>query len=167
MIRPLKCVLLVTLISLYAPTGFGQVKTSDPMQAPNTLYGELGGKGLLYGFYYERLIVPRLGVDVGFSSWDVTVFWSTTVTIVPLFLSWYPVGEESHLYVDGGVEFLSVTASFDALGSFTGHGAIPLLGTGYCYRNSRGGFYFKVGPLFLFAPGRVQPWANLSLGVTF
>ena len=162
------------LFSLTSPSAAAQnasTVTTQPaspgMGAPNTLYGELGGKGLLYGFYYERMIVPRLGVGVGFSSWNVSVFWSTSVTIVPLFLSWYPVGMENHLYVDAGAEYVSVTDSFAEFGSLSGSGALPFIGTGYCYRNSTGGFFFKIGPLFLIAPGRVQPWANLSLGFAF
>ena len=167
MIHPRNYTVIVLLVLACVLTGYGQGQPAAGMQAPNTLYGELGGKGLLYGFYYERLIVPQLGVSAGFSTWDISFFTSTSVTIVPLFLSWYSATQGSRLYIDGGVDIVSLTTSFDEFGTLSGNGVIPFIGTGYCYRNSNGGFYFRIGPLFLIAPGRVQPWANLSLGFTF
>ena len=167
MIRPWMSALIVLLVLVCMVTGNARSQPAGGLQAPNTLYGEFGGKGLLYGFYYERLIIPQLGVSAGFSTWDVSFFGSTSVTIVPLFLSWYSASQGSRLYLDGGVDIVSVTTSFEEFGTISGSGAIPFIGTGYCYRNSNGGFYFRIGPLLLLAPGRAQPWANLGLGFTF
>jgi hypothetical protein len=181
MIHLVKCPILVLLISVCSVKGFAQQNPSDAMRAPNTLYGELGGKGLAYGFYYERLIMPDLGVSVGFSTWDPSSsMLSPTLTIVPVFVSWYPgVNGRQSLYVDAGADYVSVSnmdvplrevMMIDVLNSFSGHGWLPFLGTGYCYqRRSKGGagFFFKIGPLFLFGPTSPYAWANLSLGLTF
>jgi hypothetical protein len=150
------------------------------MRAPNALYGELGGKGLAYGLYYERLIMPDLGVSVGFSMWDPSPPKPTTLTFVPIFLSWYPgAGESQNFYVDAGADYVSVTdldvpmkeiSLFEILNSFTGSGWLPFLGAGYCYRSRSSksvGFFLKFGPLLLFGPRATQTWVNLSLGITF
>jgi len=167
----MKYILSLVLVCLLVPLALrhaaAQDRSSSGMSAPNALYVELGGKGLLYGFYYERLIVPQVGVSAGFSTWNVSLFSSTSVTIVPVFVSWYSPGEWAHLYVDGGLDIVSVTASFEEFGTLSGHGVIPFLGAGFCSRSSGGGFYFKAGPLLLLAPGKAQPWGNLSLGFTF
>lgn len=161
---------VIFLAALFAFNAFelpAQVQPTKPIQSPNTLYGELGGKGLFYGVYYERLVSGNVGLTVGFSTWSFSFYSSIDVTIIPFFVSWYPVGEEDHLYVDVGADYVSLSAQIGPFGSQTGSGVVPILGSGYCYRSNSGGLFFKVGLLLLFAPGTVQPWGNLSLGVTF
>ncbi len=160
-------IVFVSLLVLGAPALRAQVEKTAPLQAPNTIYGELGGKGLVYGFYYERLFTPRLGASIGFSSWSFSFFSSIDVTIIPFFLSWYPVGEENHLYVDAGADYVHLTAEIGPFGSAVGSNTVPFIGTGYCYRSNTGGLYFKIGPMLLFGGGQVQAWANLSAGFTF
>jgi hypothetical protein len=160
-------IIAATLLTLGASAARAQVESSRPLQAPNTVYVELGGKGLLYGVYYERLLVQRLGIAVGFSSWSISFFSSIDVTIIPVFLTWYPVGEEHHLYVDAGADFVTLSAEIGPFGTLKGSGTIPVLGTGYCFRSNTGGFYFKIGPMFLFGNGEVRGWANVTAGVTF
>jgi hypothetical protein len=161
---------VIFLAALFAFSGLelhAQVQSTTPIQAPNTIYAELGGKGLAYGLYYERLVSGSVGLTIGFSTWSFSFFSSIDVTIIPLFVSWYSVGQENHLYVDAGIDYASLSAEIGPFGTAAGSGVIPILGSGYCYRNNNGGLYFKVGPLLLFAPGRVQPWGNLTLGATF
>ncbi len=180
MIRLGKCPILVLVISVCSVKGFAQENPSNPMQAPNTIYGELGGKGLAYGFYYEHRVVPELGVSVGFSMWDPSPPKPTTLTFVPIFLSWYPGAKErQNFYVDAGADYVSVTdldvpmkeiSLFEILNSFTGSGWLPFLGAGYCYQSRSSnsvGFFLKFGPIFLFGPRSTQAWGNLSLGLTF
>ena len=160
-------ILPVILLTLGASAARAQVESPKPLQAPNTVYFELGGKGLLYGLYYERLLIKSLGLAVGFSSWNISFFSSIDVTIIPVYLSWYPVGDEHRLYVDAGIDYVRLSAEIGPFGTLTGSGVIPVLGTGYCYRSNRGGFYFKIGPLLLFGHGEVRGWGNLTAGVTF
>ena len=160
-------IIVATLLALGVSAARAQGESPKSLQAPNTVYFELGGKGLLYGLYYERLLVQRLGIAVGFSSWNISFFSSIDVTIIPLFLTWYPVGEEHHLYFDAGVDFVQLTAQIGPFGTLKGSGTIPVLGTGYCYRSNNGGFYFKIGPMLLFGSGEVRGWANLTGGLTF
>jgi hypothetical protein len=180
MIRLGKCPILVLVISVCSVKGLAQENPFNAMRAPNTLYGEIGGKGLAYGFYYERLIMPDLGLSVGFSMWDPSPPKPTTLTFVPVFLSWYPGAKErQNLYVDAGADYISVTdldvpmkeiSPFEILNSFTGNGWLPFLGAGYCYQSRSSnsvGFFFKLGPLFFFGPRSTQAWGNLSLGFTF
>ena len=160
-------ILLAALLTLGTSATFAQVESSKPLQAPNTVYFELGGKGLFYGLFYERLFTKNFGAAIGFSSWNISFFSSVDVTIIPAFLTWYPVGVEHHLYVDAGIDYVHLSAEIGPFGTVTGSGVIPLVGTGYCYRSNSGGFYFKIGPLLFFGGGEVQGWANLTAGVTF
>lgn len=165
--RILIVITLAALLTLGPSGALAQVESPKSLQAPNTVYFELGGKGLLYGVFYERLFTKNLGAAIGFSSWSISFFSSIDVTIIPIFLSWYPVGVEHHLYVDAGIDYVHLSAQIGPFGTLTGSGVIPLVGTGYCYRSNSGGFYFKIGPLLLFGNGEVRGWANLTGGVTF
>ena len=122
MIRFQRVAVIAVLLILCASATFAQSEGTKKPDAANTLYFEIGGKGLLYGFYYERLITRQLGVSVGYSSWDVSIFNSVNVTIIPFFVSWYAAGEEHHLYVDAGADYVRVQTEILEFGTFKGSG---------------------------------------------
>jgi hypothetical protein len=136
--------------------------------ADNTLAGELGGKGLLYTLYYERMLLPELSATIGFSSWHFSFLYETSLTFVPIYLTYYTRGTNSHLYIDGGIDIFTISdvRTFDIWTAEGATGVIGVAGLGYCYRAADGGLFFKIGPMFLLANG-VHPWGNLTLGITF
>jgi hypothetical protein len=126
----------------------------------NAIFAEIGGKGLLYGVFYERSISENFGFGVGFSAWSFSWFGTdVSVAIIPVYASIYPVGTKHRIYIDLGADF--------APGSSGESSAIGVAGFGYNYRGAGGG-YFKVGPsLFFDSDGEIRPWANLSFGFAF
>jgi hypothetical protein len=156
------------LLLLFCTPLFAQPHTPEKKSADNALSAELGGKGIFYTITYERLIIPELGLSVGFSTWDLEFIFNTHVTIFPLFVTYYTPGNGSRLYIDAGVDIvhLSDISLFDwgILGSATG--VLGVVGTGYTYRSSSGGFFFKIGPMMFIGDG-VQAWGNVTLGLTF
>jgi hypothetical protein len=139
--------------------------------AHNALYGELLGKGVLYGFFYERLITERLGAGIGFSTWSVDLGFinAESVTLIPIYLSWYPIGDEDRLYVDAGMDFGSATVGVRLFGEARaeGSGTIGCVGFGFCRHTKDGGIMLKLGPMLFFGKGETRVWGNLSVGVTF
>jgi hypothetical protein len=103
-------------------------------------FAELGGKGLLYGVFYERSMSDYLGFGVGFSAWPLTGLWTdVSATIIPIYLSWYPVGTTHRLYVDLGVDYVS-GSSEGILGFSTKNPESTLFGVagiGYNFRGER------------------------------
>jgi hypothetical protein len=151
-------------------SAFAQDSCSTPVKARNTISAELGGKGILYTVYYERMLSDRLSANIGFSQWRLELFWSTDLLLVPVFLTWYPVGDEHHLYIDAGAEYIR----FSHVGLFDlfevegeAHTFAGVFGAGYAYRSNDGGLCLKVGPMAFVGSGGGAMWAGLSLGVSF
>lgn len=134
--------------------------------ARNALYGELGGKGGMYGVYFERLISDQLGVTIGFSRWSFEFLSVQEVTVIPVFITWYPVGSSARLYVDVGGEYVHAFASGALFSGSSGSGAFGVVGTGLAVRAPGGGIFFKVGPLLFVGGSSVELWGNVSLGCT-
>jgi hypothetical protein len=155
-------------LMLFCSTALAQEMPPPKKTADNTLAGELGGKGLLYTLSYERMLLPQLSATIGFSSWHFSFFVETSLTFVPIFLTYYTPGINSHLYIDGGIDIYSIAdvKTFDIWTAEGASGVIGVAGLGYCYRASDGGVFFKIGPMLLLANG-VHPWGNLTLGITF
>jgi hypothetical protein len=163
---PLLLLLLVVPSSLDA-----QFAQQERRTAHNSVYGEILGKGVLYGLFYERLLTDRLGAGIGFSTWglDFGFVDMESVTLVPVYLSWYPLGDQDRLYLDGGVDFASANVSVRIFGgaSAEGTGTIGFAGLGYCHNSRDGGIILKLGPMLFFGNGEVRVWGNLSVGVSF
>ena len=164
--------LIVITAAVYLRPLQGQTDQIARPRAANAVYAELFGKGILYGVFYERLITNRFGVSVGFSHWTMDTFLFTgpvDLTFVPVFLTWYPVGEKHHLYFDAGVDIVAgdFRGGFLSDESRAATSAAGVIGTGYCYRDTDGGLHFKIGGLLLVGSGGPEPWGNISLGFTF
>jgi hypothetical protein len=153
---------------LFSSAAMAQAEIPARKTADNTAPIELGGKGLLYTLYYERMLTPQLSASIGFSSWHFSFLYETTLTFVPIYLTYYSSGNNSRAYVDGGIDIVTISdvRLFDLWTTASATGVVGIVGFGYCYRASDGGFFFKIGPMLILAKG-VHPWGNLTLGVTF
>jgi hypothetical protein len=154
----------------------------DERTAPNAIYLDLGGPGLIYSLNYDRAfgdVAVRLGfsyisISATATSGTSTATASATMITVPLTASYIGIGSKTHIFELGaGLTFMYLGAGADGLyGSDESASASAFLpvGTalvGYRLQPKDGGFMFRVGASPLFGAGGALPWGYLSLGATF
>jgi hypothetical protein len=67
----------------------GLARVADsPSPRPNAVFLEIFGNGGALFFNYERIVSQGIGVRVGVANWSAQDFEKTTVTTVPLTLSY-------------------------------------------------------------------------------
>lgn len=158
----------------------GQILGQSRFVSTEAMYVEAGGKGFLYGLFYEHLLNDGFSVSCGLSVLPANLDFQdgtqpavgkssdTSLVIFPMFASWYPVGVRHRLFVDAGIDFLLLHR-----GSMT-TGVLGLKGFGYNYRPRDDGFYIKAGLMpMLGSEGErslrihVLPWFGVAVGKVF
>jgi hypothetical protein len=166
--------------------------SDEDRPAPNSVFAEGLGAGLLYSINYERMVLDDLGVRAGFGYWGVgasatvngqTSGASASFITVPLTLSY--TGIRSHknsLELGGGATVIHASGAASGLGVSASESATSALGTamvGYRLQpTGHAGFMFRVGAMALVGKGLgfsvtdpekigVLPWLYLSLGASF
>jgi hypothetical protein len=162
------------------------------VRAPNSVYAEGLGAGLLYSINYERLVTEDIGVRAGFGYWSVsssassggtTATSSASALTIPITVSYLGVrGRKSALEVGGGLTVLHLSGSSSGFGVSSNGSDTSALGVamiGYRLHPVDGaGFQFRVGGMVLGAKGLgfsatnpdsfgFLPWLYLSLGASF
>ncbi len=173
-------ILLVTVL-LFAPA-MPQTPT-----APNSVYLEALGPGLLYSCNYDRLLSESFGVRAGLSYFAPEM---TSLITVPLSAQYLIGSGSSKLELGLGISVLFVpehtALSFMSAPKekLRGNSILATVTIGYRYQPADGGFLFRAGftPFFgKFAKDvspsiyvdvyedvyRVRPWGGLSLGYAF
>jgi hypothetical protein len=127
---------------------------------------ELLGKAAIYSFYYQRMVTPALGLEVGLgalgggSSID-----NTLLVFVPVGAKVYLIPRDGSLYVAAGAVLANAVVNegpFDSGASdFYGYA-----GLGFEFRSS-GGFLFRGAAYGLFAEGAYFIWPGLTFGYAF
>jgi hypothetical protein len=157
-------------------------------RAPNSIYVEGLGAGILYSINYERLVAEDLGVRLGFSYTSVsassgTSSASASFITIPVTVSYLGVGSKHNmLELGGGLSFLHTSGSASGVGvssSGSGTTVLPDLLIGYRLHPIDGaGFHFRVGAMAFVGKGLgfsdadpeavgVLPWLYVSLGASF
>jgi hypothetical protein len=165
-----------------------EVAPSEHKRAPNSVYAEGLGAGLVYSINYERLVVEDLGVRAGlsymsFSASAGTTSSSATFLTIPVTASYLGVGSKHHiLELGGGLSFLYAGGTASGVGvssSGSGMTVLPNAMIGYRLHPVDGaGFQFRVGAMAFAGKGLgfsetdpdkfgVLPWFYLSLGASF
>jgi hypothetical protein len=154
--------------------------TMGMVTAPNSIYLELLGSGIIYSLNYERMLINSLALRVGFgyaplsasstNNAGVTKTATENITTAPLTLSWFPFSSStsspsSKLEIGAGIVYVDLTkklASFPA-GNSIGYTAI----LGYRYQPADGGFLFRIAftPFILF--NKTEPWGGITFGYGF
>jgi hypothetical protein len=167
-------------------------RAEEPKPAPNSIYAEGLGAGLVYSLNYERLVIDDLAVRAGFSYMSFgassttngeTASASATFMTFPITASYLGVRSGKHaLELGGGATILSASGSASAPGVSTSASGLGALGTamvGYRLHPLEGaGFNFRVGAMALMGNGvslsasndggfGMIPWFYLSLGASF
>jgi len=160
--------------------------------APNSIYAEGLGAGLLYSINYERMVLDDLGVRAGFGYWSVgasatmdgqTVGASASYFSIPITASYVGIRNRKHsLELGGGPTIIHASGSASGFGVSSSGSATTALGTamvGYrLHPVGDAGFMFRVGAMALVGKGLgfsvtnpdaigVLPWLYLSLGASF
>jgi hypothetical protein len=160
--------------------------------APNSIFAEGLGAGLLYSINYERMLADEVGVRLGFGYWSVgasqtspsgqTSTASASVITIPITASYVGIrGGKHSLELGGGATIAIWSGSASGVGtSSSGSGAKPLGVAMVGYRLhpvDRAGFQFRVGLMAVMGQGAginadpsnfgVLPWGYLSLGASF
>ena len=103
---------------------------------PNLVYGELGGRAVLFSGGYERYLNSRIGIGAGFFGFGNS---DGGLALVPVYLSFVPVGDIHSLYLSGGATYLGGGSWDENWGTWFG-----TLAVGYQYQSEAG---FFVRPL--------------------
>ena len=165
----MKKILLSALIALAATAGSGAAQDRALPAAPNAVYLELGGNGLLYSLNYDRLLTPRVAARVGFMGLGAaTDSVSGGVIAAPLMVS-YLFGE-GNSHFETGLGVMLAAGAIDEVGELEDEGFSGAIGTatvGYRYQRPGGGFVFRAGVTPLFDTSGIAPWVGISLGYGF
>lgn len=124
---------------------------------PNLAGFEFLGRGLIYSTNYERH-VRRVGFGAGIASWRID---SKTIAIIPLYVSFRPIGDTHSLYLSGGATVGSdISTLFSAPRAVFGTASV-----GYEHFSKSG---LVIRPTFnLMFGGEVLPWPGLMIGYRF
>jgi hypothetical protein len=139
---------------------------AEGAQANNTVYGELGGPGLIYSINYERRIFDfNLRVGAGGAAFDGSGY-----AVFPIGFNYMGIGDGKH-----HLELGATGNIFTVFGSGTGETAFILTPiVGYRLQPDQGGFNFRAGlSPYVFATGEgvtgggFIPMPYVSFGASF
>jgi hypothetical protein len=159
-----------------APTS--TVVPPDQHTAPNSIFFEAFGSGLLYSLNYERFIEKYdVGLRAGasFFTYAVSSYGSSgnlTLVSFPLVASYYLGWAKHKIQLGLGATVLYLAASSDSRGqtfdserSGLGLAASGVVGYRYLPRDS--GFTFGVGFTPLIRASKFLPWGGINAGYAF
>jgi len=136
--------------------------TENIVTAPNAVFVELLGQGVLLTANYERMLSTttphNVALRVGFGYWT---WWGDSGVIVPVDAS-YLLGINHKLELGIGYAIITGQASGNNLSNGAFAGLI-----GYRYQPIDGGFIFRIGFTPLFGAKKMESWGGLSLGYAF
>jgi hypothetical protein len=164
------------------PAPASETATASAAPAPNALFFEALGNGLVYSLSYERFLSDwdryPIGLRAGASFFtykisDAAGSGNLTLATFPVIASYYLGPPRHKLQLGLGATILWISASSDSTGtkyegSDTGLGIAATGVVGYRYLPPRGGLVFGAAftPLLRASKG-LLPWGGLSLGYSF
>jgi hypothetical protein len=150
----------------------GRSCLAQRLYAPNSIYMELAGNGLIYSINYDRMFTENMGGRIGVMYFPLVPSLFSSVEdlfIMPATLN-FLIGSNSHkLEMGAGIIYgaarLSTVFSSE---SESGSGLAQTITIGYRYQQRSGGFLFRIGftPIFRFGEEFI-PWGGFSVGVSF
>jgi hypothetical protein len=153
--------------------------------APNGIYVELLGNGLLYTINYDRFINDDMSLRAGFEYIGLGASdpsgsgasASVSMMMIPLtfnyFLTSHDKGKVGSSKFELGAGIMIANFSASATGSAgdvfsaSGFGIAGTATIGYRLQPSDGGFIFRIGFTPLIGPGGFLPFGGLSFGYGF
>jgi hypothetical protein len=167
-------------------------RAEAPKLAPNSIYAEGLGAGIVYSLNYERMVLDDLAVRGGFGYLSMgatatangeTIGASASWLNIPITVSYTGVRAGKHaLELGGGTTLTYASGAASGVGRSTSASGMSALGTamvGYRIHPVDGaGFNFRIGAMALAGNGLslsttdpgafgVLPWLYLSMGASF
>ncbi|MBN1163534.1 MAG: hypothetical protein JXB45_03070 [Candidatus Krumholzibacteriota bacterium] len=104
--------LVLLVVIMIAPLGVQGENIRETR--PTMVYGELGGRGILYSVNFERYLTPNFGIGAGGMGFGND---EGAVGLFPLFVSIIPVGDIHSLYLSAGTTAAAGSANWDEIES--------------------------------------------------
>ena len=155
------------------PSGFASENTRAT--SPNVIGAELGGRGLFFSGFYDRMLDDDLAAGFGFGATgtqfrDTGLDANQNANLITAYANYYFTQTQGSLYASAGAAGVlnsgSVTLTkATASGVSLQNAVIPILGVGYENRNEMG-FIFRIAGYVLISTN-IKPWAGLSFGYAF
>ena len=126
---------------------------------PNFVFGEIGGKAIIFSAGYERYFNNYFGLGVGGIGFGAE---GGAVGLFPIYASLIPVGDIHSLYLSGGVTYFAGSDNWD-------EGWAEWFGTfsaGYQYQ-SEGGFFVRPTMNFLYKDEGFVLIPGVAIGGSF
>jgi len=152
-----------------------QERTDEYMRqktAPNAVYGMGYGGALTVG--YQRLITDWFGINVSAASLAQLHEDLRDGFAFPVFLSFYPAGNEHRLFIDFGANIITKGKSNFMYDFHDGLNIPVMIAGGYNFHPFDGGMFAKVGGGFIVyepdksdAPAAFGGIISLSFGIAF
>lgn len=137
----------------------------DEVSRKNAISIELLGRGGIYTINYDYAFGNDVAAGLGLATWSAsTTGANVTLFIIPVYANYYFSSGASRPYLTGGLDIVTGSGALDT-STFSGTGAVAVLGGGYEYR-SDGGFLFRAAP-YIFVGAKLAFWIGLSFGFTF
>ncbi len=165
-------VLRLFLVILAAFTLFSTVavaREQTRLSNPNVVGGEILGRGLLYGIFYDRAMSDVTAA--GFSFGTVSNSLGSTALLIPAYFNYYFAKDESSVFATGGITLLananSVVGTSPKVGNvtFSSGAVIPTAGLGFEDRGDAG-FLFRA-TAYAMISSNLSLWAGFSFGYAF
>jgi hypothetical protein len=135
---------------------------------PNTFSLELFGRALAYSVNLEHAFTERFSIGVGYSSWESTDWWDNydaTITVVPVYFSFYFSREPDRGFLSVGVDWIRNSEPGYDRDPFSNNGTAATIGIGYESR-SNDGFLFRLAAYAIV--GRTTDLSpGISVGYSF
>jgi hypothetical protein len=127
------------------------------------LGGEVLGRALVYSVNYERMLGARFGAGAAVAFWGND---DENLTLVPLYLSFTPVGRRHALYVAAGATLGTSNIPLFTTSTQREGFAFGTATAGYQFRSS-GGYIIRPVVHFLYGRNSVIVWPGVTIGRTF
>jgi hypothetical protein len=149
----MKAAFLIVFLFISASAFCTQVDTAKNITAPNIVYFEWFGNGVLYSLNYERFISNDISLRCGLSYFGGGIDGGQGSVLTLPFLANYMLNfGSSHMQMGAGLTFVAATSDYKG---FTSDIACATALIGYRYQPPDGGFMFEISftPLMMFDNG--------------
>jgi hypothetical protein len=171
---------IVLLLAVFVSSVRAQDQTAvgtarpDVITAPNALYVEILGSGIIPSINYDRMLTNNFAGRIGLGYLPLGSVinsngnsLSASITTIPATISWFPFGAtSSKLEIGAGIVYASIVAKeFDKADEGSALGYTEILG--YRFEPPNGGFVLRVAITPWELGSHFQPYGGLSLGLAF
>jgi len=155
----------------YTEDNVTTLETPAPQMEPRSelrrhaLSTELLGRGGLYSFNYDYMILDNLAIGAGVSTYSISSGTSSAkATIIPAYANYYVNDGNHRFFGSAGANIIHASGKIDDSAQVSGSGLAGVLGGGYEYRNDSG-FLFRAAP-YVFVGKASGVWLGFSFGYT-